>query len=396
MKNNKGVAAALPAHFVLSPIDGRLVLEEGARRVPKLDMKSMSLAEIEAALAGLGQPPFRARQVFRWLHRRAVCDFGEMTDLPADLRARLRAEADPACAAVVRRQEAPKDGTVKLLLRFGDGETVEAVLLRYRFGHTVCISTQAGCRMGCVFCASTVGGLARNLTAGEMVEEVLAANRELRLRTGDPEARVSRVVLMGIGEPLENYEAVVAFLRLIHDPAGLAMSYRHVTLSTCGLVPEIRRLAGEGLPITLAVSLHAPNDELRDRLMPVNRRYPLRELLPACAEYGERTGRRVTFEYALIEGVNDAPELARELARLLKGMLGHVNLIPLNPSGRGLGGSPPERVEAFRAALERAGIAVTVRRELGTGIDAACGQLRRRSESSGRGLPAAVAGRVQE
>lgn len=352
--------------------------------MPKLDLKSMSVAEMEAAFAGFGAPPFRARQVFRWMHRRAACDFAEMTDLPGDLRARLSVEADLGCAVVVRRQEDPDDGTVKLLLRLGDGETVETVLLRYRFGHTVCISTQAGCRMGCAFCASTVGGLARNLTSGEMVEQVLAAVRELRARSGDPEARVSRVVLMGIGEPLENYDAVVKFLRLIHEPAGLALSYRHMTVSTCGLAPEVRRLAREGLPITLAVSLHAPNDELRGRLMPVNRRYPLGDLLPACAEYGERTGRRVTFEYALVEGVNDAPELARELARLLRGTLGHVNLIPLNPSGRGLRGSPPERVEAFRGALERAGVAVTVRRELGTGIDAACGQLRRAAGAAGR------------
>lgn len=344
----------------------------------RVDLKEMNLAEMEAFFASLGEPRYRAEQVYRWLHRRAVRDFSEMTDLPRPLRDRLEESATVGVLDVVARQADPEDGTVKLLLRLPDGETVEAVLLRYRYGHTVCLSTQVGCRMGCAFCASTVGGLVRDLTAGEMVEQVLAAQRELFSREGGAEARVSRAVLMGIGEPLENYEAMVKFMRMLHEPVGMGMSYRHMTLSTCGLVPAIRRLAGEGLPVTLAVSLHAPNDELRGRLMPVNRRYPLAELLPACAEYAERTGRRVTFEYVLIDGVNDLPELARELGRVLRGIPCHVNLIPLNPSGRGLRGSTPERVRTFRAALKRSGVAVTVRRELGTGIEAACGQLRRR------------------
>lgn len=344
----------------------------------KQNLKDLSLAELEDWFAGLGEDRFRGRQVFRWLHRRAACSFAEMTDLPRELRQRLEGEATPGCALVLRRQEDPRDGTVKFLVGLEDGQAIEAVRLRYRFGFSVCVSTQAGCRMGCVFCASTVGGRARDLSPGEMVEEVLVAERDLGGR-----GHVSRVVLMGIGEPLENYAAVVKFLRLLHEPEGLGLSYRRMTLSTCGLVPGIRRLAGEGLPVTLAVSLHAPEDELRSRLMPVNRRYPLAELLPACEEYARRTGRRVTFEYALIDGVNDDPELARALARRLRGMSCHVNLIPLNPSGRGLRGSPPERVEAFRAVLERAGVAVTVRRELGTGIDAACGQLRRAARARG-------------
>lgn len=347
----------------------------------RADLKSMTRAELRSFLERLGEPGYRADQVFRWLHARAVTSFAAMTDLPKELRARLEDEAVITELRVLERQEDAADGTVKFLLGLPDGEAVEAVILRYRHGITVCVSTQVGCRMGCLFCASTVGGLVRNLTAGEMVEEVLVAERHLR---AEGSGRVSRVVLMGIGEPLENYDAVLRFIRLIHEPAGLGISYRHVTLSTCGLVPEMRRLAGEGLPITLAVSLHAPNDEVRARLMPVARRYPVTEVVAAGAEYAERTGRRVTFEYALVEGVNDLPELARELARLLRGVLCHVNLIPLNPSGRGLRGSPPERVRAFKEALERFGIPVTVRRELGAGIDAACGQLRRRAAAGSR------------
>lgn len=346
------------------------------------NLKDLSVAELEAWLAARGEPAYRARQVFHWLHRRAVCSFEVMTDLPASLRARLAAEASPGCAAVRRRLEDPRDGTVKLLLELADGQAVEAVGLRYRFGLTACVSTQVGCRMGCAFCASTVGGLVRHLTPGEMVEQVLAVGRD----AGEG-ARVGRVVFMGIGEPLDNYEALVKALRLLHAPEGLGLSYRHLTVSTCGLVPEMRRLAGEGLPVNLAVSLHAPEDELRTRLVPVNRRYPLAEVLAAAGEYGERTGRRVTFEYALIAGVNDHPELARSLARRLAGVRGprpHVNLIPLNPTGRGHQPSPPERVRAFRDVLARAGVAVTVRRALGSGIHAACGQLRR-AAGAGRG-----------
>ncbi len=346
--------------------------------VERADIKSMSPEELRAFMRRLGEPEYRAGQVFRWLHSRGVTSFAAMTDLPKGLRARLEQEAVITELQVLERHVDPGDGTVKFLLSLADGEAVEAVLLRYRHGNAVCVSTQAGCRMGCVFCASTVGGVARNLTAGEMVEEVLVAQRHL---WGQARGRVSHVVLMGIGEPLENYDNVLRFIRLIHEPSGLGISYRHVTLSTCGLVPEIRRLAGEGLPITLAVSLHAPNDELRTRLLPVARRYPIQELIAASSEYAERTGRRVTFEYALIDGVNDIPELARELARLLRGLLCHVNLIPLNPSGRGLRGSPPGRVRAFKEVLERFGVPVTVRRELGAGIEAACGQLRRRAAS---------------
>lgn len=339
----------------------------------KPDLKEMGPDDTKVFCERLGEPAYRARQVFRWVHGRGAVDWAVMTDLPVALRERLARVATIGHTRVVERREDRRDGTVKLLLELSDGETVETVLLRHDYGNSACVSTQVGCRMGCAFCASTVGGLVRSLTAGEMVEQVLAVQRNL-----GPEERVSHVVLMGIGEPLENYDQVVRFLRLVHAPDGLGIGYRHVTLSTSGLVPGIRRLAGEGLPITLAVSLHAPNDELRTRLMPVNRHHPIHELLAACDEYAARTGRRVTFEYALIDGVNDLPELARELGRLLRGRLCHVNLIPLNPSGRGLAGSSPERVRAFAGILRRYGVGTTVRRELGAGIDAACGQLRRR------------------
>lgn len=345
----------------------------------------MSLEELQAFLKELGEPAYRADQVFRWIYRGGT-DFDAMTDLPLSLRQRLAGAARLGPMEVAERQADPEDGTVKLLLRLSDDQTVETVLLRQPYGVSVCVSTQAGCRMGCAFCASTVGGLARNLRPGEMAVQVLAALDALRESDG-PEARVSHVVLMGIGEPLENYEAVLAFLHLLHDPKGLGISYRHITLSTSGLVPQIQRLAGEGLPITLAVSLHAPNDTLRTRLMPVNRRHPLAELLSACDRYAEATGRRITYEYALIDGVNDSPDLARELAGLLRGRLCHVNLIPLNPSGRGLAGSPHERVRAFQALLEEAGVRATVRKELGANIDAACGQLRRRQAAERQGSP---------
>lgn len=353
----------------------------------KPDLKEMSPSEMRAFCERLGEQAYRARQVFRWVHGRGAVDWREMTDLPRALRERLARVAVIGRARVLERQEDRGDGTVKLLLELADGETVETVLLRHRYGNSVCVSTQVGCRMGCAFCASTVGGLVRPLTAGEMAEQVLAIQRDL----GAAE-RVSRVVLMGIGEPLENYDAVVKFLRLIHEPDGLGISYRNMTLSTSGLVPGIRRLAGEGLPVTLAVSLHAPNDELRSRLVPVSRRHPIAELLAACDEYAAQTGRRVTFEYALIDGVNDLPELARELGRLLQGRLCHVNLIPLNPSGRGLAGSPPERVREFQEIVTRYGISTTVRRELGAGIDAACGQLRRRRAAE-FGVPVTPDGR---
>ncbi|MDI3316421.1 MAG: 23S rRNA (adenine(2503)-C(2))-methyltransferase RlmN [Bacillota bacterium] len=343
------------------------------------DPRGMDRQELEAFARSEGQPAYRGRQLFRWIQGRAATDFESMTDLPAGWRASLAGRIPLEPAEVVRRQVDPEDGTVKLLLRLRDGELVETVRMRYRYGTSACISTQAGCNVGCRFCASTLGGKRRDLTAGEMAEQALAIQREL-LPHGE---RLSRLVLMGMGEPLENYEETVRFLRLAHEPEGMAISYRRMTVSTSGVAPAIERLAGEGLPVTLAISLHAPNDELRRRLVPMNNRYPLARLLEAARSYLERTGRRLTFEYVLIDRVNDEPEHARELAALLHGLLCHVNLIPLNESGRGLVSSPPERIEAFRRVLERSGLQVTVRRSLGQQIDAACGQLRRREVAGG-------------
>lgn len=341
----------------------------------KPNLKGLSPEQLADLLASWGEPRYRADQVFDWVYGRLARSYQEMTNLPARLRARLEAETTLSVAIVSRRERSQATGTVKLLFTLVDGQVVEGVLMRYRNWFSACISSQAGCRMGCRFCASTLGGLARNLEAAEMMDEVVALEREARAAGG----RVRSVVLMGTGEPLDNYENVLLFLSLLNEPAGLNIGYRHVTLSTCGLVPGIRRLARAGLPLTLSVSLHAPTDELRSELMPVNRRYPLAELLAACREYAALTRRRVTFEYALIAGVNDSLKEARQLAGLLQGWLTHVNLIPLNPvPERGLKRPEPGRVAAFAAVLKARGIPTTVRRELGADISAACGQLRHR------------------
>ncbi|MDI3299195.1 MAG: 23S rRNA (adenine(2503)-C(2))-methyltransferase RlmN [Bacillota bacterium] len=362
--------------------------EEGQAAGEAPDLRGMNRAELEAFARGEGQPAYRGRQLLRWIQGRAVADFDAMTDLPAAWRASLKSRLPLAPAEVVRRQVDPEDGTVKLLLRLRDGELVETVRMRYRYGYSACISTQVGCNVGCRFCASTLGGKRRDLTAGEMAEQALAVQREL-LPHGE---RLSRLVLMGMGEPLENYAETLRFLRLAHEPEGMAISYRRMTLSTSGLAPAIERLAEEGLPVTLAVSLHAPNDELRRRLVPMDNRYPLARLMEAARTYAARTGRRLTFEYVMIDRVNDEPEQARELATLLRGLPGHVNLIPLNESGRGLRSSPPGRIEAFRQVLERSGVEVTVRRSLGRRIDAACGQLRRREAEAPERSPAPLPG----
>ncbi len=345
----------------------------------RLTVLGLEREELAAWLAGLGAPSYRAGQIMRWVYRKGARTFAEMTDLPEDLREALSRAAvigRPEVAAVQRETDG---STAKLLLRLADGETVETVLLRHDYGVSVCVSSQVGCAMGCRFCASTRGGLVRNLTAGEMLGQVLEAQE-----AAGEGRRVSHAVVMGTGEPLANLEAVLRFLRLLHARDGLGMSYRNMTVSTAGLVPEMGRLAEEKLPLTLAVSLHAPNDRLRSRLMPVNRRYSLSQLIPACDAYARTTGRRVTFEYALIAGVNDGPEEARELTRLLQGLLCHVNLIPLNEVPEsGFERSSPGRVEQFRSILAEAGIPVTVRREMGTEIEAACGQLRRRARQAG-------------
>lgn len=335
--------------------------------------------ELAERLAGLGAPAYRADQVMRWVYHRDARSFEEMTNLPESLRRRLAEVAEVGRLEVTALQRSPDAATAKLLLRLKDGESVETVLLRHDYGTSVCVSSQVGCAMGCRFCASTRGGLVRSLRAGEMVAEVLEAQS-----VAGPEVRVSHVVVMGMGEPLANLDAVLRFLRLLHSGEGLGISYRNMTVSTCGLVPQIERLAEEGLPLTLAVSLHAPNDALRSRLMPINRKYPLSELMPACSAYAEKTGRRVTFEYALVAGENDHLSQAQELSQLLRGMLCHVNLIPLNEVPEsGFERSSPARVEEFRSILARAGVPVTVRREMGSEIEAACGQLRQRVGKAG-------------
>jgi 23S rRNA (adenine2503-C2)-methyltransferase len=337
--------------------------------------------ELAERLAALDQPAYRAGQVMKWVYGKGARTFAEMTDVPVGLREALSRAAEVGRLEVAAVQRAEKGEAIKLLLRLSDGETVETVLLHHDYGSSVCVSSQVGCAMDCRFCASSRGGLVRNLTAGEMLGQVLEA------QAAGERGRVSHAVVMGMGEPLANYEALVRFLRLLHAPEAFGMSYRNMTVSTCGLVPGIERLGGEGLPVTLAVSLHAPTDRLRSRLLPVNRKYPLDQLLAACAAYARRTGRRVTFEYALLAGVNDSPREARQLAERLAGGLGHVNLIPLNEVPEsGFERSSRGQVEQFRSILAGAGIPVTVRREMGTEIKAACGQLRRRAgRVGGRG-----------
>lgn len=343
----------------------------------KRDIKSMDPAELKETFAAIGEPGFRAGQVFSWLSRGAR-SFDEMTNLSKPLRQKLD-EAYRICTpAVVKKQTDSKDGTIKYLWRLEDGNCVETVLMRYHHGNTVCISSEVGCPMGCAFCASTIGGLVRRLTAGEMLDEVLFTQLDSGLE-------VSNIVLMGIGEPLDNYDAVLQFLKLVNSPKGLNIGMRHISLSTCGIVPRIYELAEQKLQLTLSVSLHAPDDEIRSRIMPVNRRWNLSELMPACRDYFEKTGRRISFEYAMIRGLNDTPQMAAKLLCLLDGMQAHVNLIPLNRVEESpLIPSTRQAVAAFQAALEQGGVSCTVRRTLGSEIDASCGQLRRRYESGAK------------
>ena len=336
-----------------------------------IDIKSMNEAELSALLAQWGEARFRAGQIFRWLAGGAR-RFDEMTNLSKPLREKLSAHCVLNNAEVVRRQVSRLDGTVKYLWRFSDGSCVESVFMQYKHGNTICISTQVGCRMGCAFCASTLGGLRRNLTPGEMLEQVLAA----QLDTG---MRVSNIVLMGTGEPLDNYENVLAFLRLVSAEHGLNIGMRHISLSTCGICDKIKALADENLQITLSISLHAPDDATRSEIMPVNRRFGVTQLIEACRYYFAKTSRRISFEYTMIHGVSDTEDCARNLAKLLSGFPCHVNLIPLNRvEERTLAPSSRAEIDRFSDWLTRAGLCVTVRRSLGADIDAACGQLRRK------------------
>ena len=336
-----------------------------------MNLKSMTQPEIGAVLKELGQPAFRAKQVYTWLHK-GVRSYDEMTNLPKSLRDVL-AEKYPICAPeVVRKQESQKDGTIKYLWKLSDGNCVETVLMRYHYGNTVCISTEVGCKMGCAFCASTLGGLVRKLEPFEMLDQVLFTQVDSGLPIG-------HIVLMGIGEPLDNFDNVMRFLELVNSPDGMNISMRHISLSTCGLVPGIDKLAEKKLQLTLSVSLHAPTDEIRNTIMPVNKAYPTEELLAACRRYYDKTGRRISFEYAMINGVNDTEEAAKILLKRLRGMGAHMNLIPLNHVEESpLKPSTKQAVKRFQEILEEGGIPATVRRTLGGDIDASCGQLRRK------------------
>ncbi len=338
----------------------------------KTDLKSLLPQELAAYIREIGEKPFRSGQIFRWMHERRVESLDDMTDLPKALRDRLSESCIYTTAGIEEKLVSAIDGTEKYLLSMQDGNIVEAVLMRYEHGLSICISSQVGCRMGCRFCASTIDGRVRDLTAAEMLEEVY------RVQAEHPEERISHVVLMGAGEPLDNFDNVVRFIELISDENGLGLSRRNITLSTCGLVPQIRRLAELDLKVTLALSLHAPDDETRRITMPIANRYSIDEILEACAYYFDKTGRRVTFEYALIAGLNDSKAQAKKLAALIRPLHAHINLIPVNHvEEREYRRSGSADIRAFKNMLESKGINVTIRREMGRDISGACGQLRR-------------------
>ena len=336
-----------------------------------IDIRSMYMDELENWMKAEGQPAFRAKQVFQWLHEKYVASAEEMTNLPKALRTKL-SESGIVTIKEELRQESASDGTVKFLYRLQDDQMIETVFMRHDYGNSVCISSQAGCRMGCRFCASTIGGLVRNLTASEMLEQIYASSRAM----GE---RISHVVVMGTGEPMDNFDNLLKFIELLTDENGLNISQRNVTVSTCGIVPRMRELADKKLQITLALSLHASTQEKRLELMPVANKYEIHEVIDACKYYFEQTGRRVTFEYSLVGGVNDTDEDVRNLCRLIKGINCHVNLIPVNPIKERDYVQPDVRVTTeFKNKLEKNGINATIRREMGRDIDGACGQLRKR------------------
>ncbi len=337
----------------------------------KKDIKSMTLPQLTEELAALGEKPFRAKQMYQWIHVKLADGFGAMTNLPGRLREECARRYSYTALKPVGVRESAIDGTKKFLFELADGNVVESVWMRYRHGNSVCISSQVGCRMGCRFCASTLGGLVRSLQPSEMLDQVYAVQKI----TGE---RISNVVVMGIGEPLDNYGNLLTFLGILTDENGLHISQRSVTVSTCGIVPKMKRLAEEKLQITLALSLHGTTDEKRRRLMPIANQYSIEELMKACGYYFKLTGRRITFEYSLVGGVNDTDEDAEQLAALARPLSCHVNLIPVNPVREREYVSPPgERVRAFRAMLEKHKVNATVRREMGRDIEGACGQLRR-------------------
>ena len=343
-----------------------------------VDIGSMTPEELAAWLKEQGEPAFRAKQIFHWLYR-GVTSFDEMSDLSKALRQKLAGQCFLTVPKVVRKQVSKLDGTIKYLWELADGNCIETVLMRYQHGNTVCISCQVGCRMGCAFCASTLAGKVRDLTPAEMIAQVLFT----QLDSGEP---ISNIVLMGIGEPLDNFDTVMKFLTLVNHPEGLNIGMRHISLSTCGLTDKIDKLAQYGLQLTLSVSLHAPDDETRSKIMPVNRSVGVEKLMETCRRYFQTTGRRISYEYAMIDGVNDSDWQADLLASLLKGTPGHVNLIPLNDVEESPL-KPSRRVAAFQKRLERHGITVTVRRKLGGDIDASCGQLRRKAMKEDKSQP---------
>ena len=336
------------------------------------DIRSYTLDELtEEFKAELSLPAFRAKQVYKWLSE-GVSSFDEMTNISKEMRNNLSNIYYISVATIEKKLVSVYDNTVKYLFSFADGEMVESVVMNYHHGYTICISTQVGCKMGCTFCATGQSGFSRNLTPSEMLAQIHSAQKDLNIR-------ISNIVLMGMGEPLDNYDNVIKFLRLVSSDDNINIGMRHISLSTCGLVNRIYDLEREKLQLTLSVSLHAPNDEIRSRTMPVNKRFPIEELLTACRSYAASTGRRISFEYAMISGVNDSDDCARELAKRLKGILCHVNLIPVNSvKGTGYKKSAIERQQAFIRILGKYGITATVRRTLGSDIDASCGQLRRR------------------
>lgn len=335
----------------------------------RVDLKSMTMEELSAYIKSCGQPAFRAKQIFRWLHR-GVRRFDEMTDLPKAFQQKLEQEAYITTLRQFERYRSSIDDTVKYLFELPDHHLIETVAMKYNHGYSLCISSQIGCRMGCAFCQSTKNGLVRSLNAGEILDQVLKAQEDL----GE---RISNIVMMGIGEPMDNFDEVIRFLKNVNDPEGINIGYRHISLSTCGVVPGIMKLAEHEFPITLSISLHGTTDEARSATMPINRKYNLQSLLEACRKYQEATGRRISFEYAVIEGINDRYEDAKRLASLLKGLLAHVNLIPVNPIEKGRF-KPPKRgaVMAFQQQLTDLGLNATIRRTLGSDISASCGQLR--------------------
>lgn len=344
----------------------------------KKDIKSMTLAEIEFEMKALGQPKFRAAQIFDWLQKRCVTTFDEMTNLSKELRSLLDEGYYIANCEIEDRFDSKLDETVKYLFRLNDGECIESVLMKYEHGWSICISSQVGCRMGCKFCASTIGGLVRSLTASEMLSQIMTAQKDRGIR-------ISNIVMMGIGEPFDNFDNVVRFLALVGDEKGLNIGMRHISLSTCGRVDGIRRFMELDSQITLSVSLHAPNDRIRNTMMPINKKWNVTELISACRDYFNRTGRRISFEYALIKGVNDSRECADELIRLLKGLVCHINLIPVNKVKEN-NYEKSDRVREFCNYLNQNGMNATVRRTLGSDISASCGQLRQKHTQNGTKL----------